>query len=237
MRRLLNIRRMSRLSLAAMLVLLVPGVAVAGAASLSIVTGLLAAKTKTLTHTTCTLSSTSADTFVNESNKTQNNSNATTLGVSSSTSARQRALYMFDLSTCAATMKNAQIDSATLTVKPLSAPGTARTYSVYRVTSTWTATTNWNNQPTTAAATTTTFSASGSSLAAKPLDVTIDVNDFVQSAATGGTPAFLPPYTAAVANFGWEIVDGNSGTAVATFGSTQNGTVANRPTLAINYAY
>jgi hypothetical protein len=223
---------MRRATLIALAILLVPGTAVAGAAVVSVATGLLASTTKTLTRATCTLQPAAVDTTVNEGNKTINNGAVPALTVAPGTNARQRALIRFTIpGGCAATINNAEVDSATLTLnETLGTVG--RPYKVYKITSTWTGATNWNTQPGYAAAAFTTFAGASGAVA---IDVTQDVNDIVQSA-----PTVLPPYTSATSTFGWMIADEGTGTSPATFTSSDATGAANlpkRPLLVINYAY
>jgi hypothetical protein len=220
---------MGRWVVIAVLLALAPGAAVAGAEAVGVVSGLLASTTKTLTRTTCTLQPAAADTSANEANKTANNGAVTQLGVGSGTNARQRVFVRFNLPAgCAASIANAEVDSATLTLFQIS--GTAgRTYKLYKVSATWTATANWNTQPAVAGTALTTFT--GATNSARTIDVTQDVNDIVQS-----QPTVLPPYASSTSSFGWMVADENAGTSVALFASSENATAANRPKLVVTYA-
>jgi hypothetical protein len=215
--------------------MLLAGAAVATAGPVQLISRLLATSSKTLTKATCTLQPATGDTYVNEASKTTNYSFNSSLNVTSITGGHQRTLIQFDLSGCGANIANASVDSAALNVYVTSASGGTRTLKVYRVTAAWTASSaNWNNQPTVQAGATTTFTTSAMSTGARSLDVTGDLNDVLQS-----NPVALPPYSAAVANYGWMIVDEGSGTGVVSFASSEAGgaQTANRPKLTIDYAY
>jgi hypothetical protein len=209
------------------------GATFAGAAAVTLATGILATSSKPLSHATCTLTASSADTYVDEFTPATANGATTTISTSPRSARRRRIYINFDLATCpTAIPSGAEVDSATLNLRTTVAPPSARTLSVWRVTSAWTAATaTWNVQPTVAAVATTTL-APGTTSGVKSFDVTNDVNDFVQSAPVP-TP---PPYASAVSNLGWMIDDeGAAATATITFASNENGTVANRPKLVIAY--
>jgi predicted Zn-dependent protease len=216
-------------------VMLLAGAAVATAGPVLLASRLLATSSKTLTKATCTLQPASGDTYVNEASKTTNYSFISSLNVTSIAGAHQRTLLQFDVSGCGANIANASVDSATLDVNVTSASGGTRTLKVYRITAAWTASsTNWNNQPAVQVGATTTFTTSPMSTGSRSLDVTGDVNDILQS-----NPVAPPPYPAAVANYGWMIVDEGSGTGVVSLTSSDAGAAqaANRPKLTVDYAY
>jgi hypothetical protein len=214
--------------------ILAAGAGIASANGLGVATGLLATSTKTLTKATCTLTGTGSttDTYVNESNKTQTNGSTSSLIIQNTTGARRRMFIRFDFSTCpsASNLNNAQVDSATLSLRFTSATGSPRTIRVYRVLASWASSINWNTQPSYAASPTTTFSLPSAVPGTRTADVTLDVNDFLQSA-----PTPLPPYGAAVPNYGWALTDEGAGTGVSSLNSSESGT--NKPTLTIQYAY
>jgi hypothetical protein len=221
-------RRAAMLALATLAL----GATTAGAASVVVASGLLATASKTLTKATCTLQPTSGDTYVNEFSKTTGYASNSSLTTESTAGSRKRVFLRFNLDSCATTIANAAVDSATLNLNVSAAAGGTRTLKVYRVTSTWTASSlNWNGQPTAAADHTTTFTAAASSTGQKAIDVTMDVNDYVQSA-----PNVPLPYTSAVANHGWMILDDGASTGVVAMTSSE-GPAANRPKLTIVYAY
>jgi hypothetical protein len=226
-------RRLRRLP-PLVIVALLATAAAAGAAGVTVGTGLLATATKTLTKATCTLSGTTSttDTYVNESNKTQTNGTTSSLVVENLATQRRRAFVRFDFSKCpsATNLNNAQVDSATLTLQFTSATGTPRTLNVYRVTATWASSINWNTQPAFAGSATSTFSLPSAAPGSRSADVTQDVNDVLQS-----TPVALPPYGSSVPHYGWVVVDQGTGTGVSTFNSSESGST--KPTLTINYAY
>jgi hypothetical protein len=229
-----TIRLLSRARRLLGLVLLIGGcgAGVAGAAAITIATGTLVVSSKTLTHATCTLTGTAqtADAEVREANAGSNFSTQASMVTRPDAPNRRRGYLVFDLTKCSpAIPANAEVDSATLILFATGVPAT-RTITLYRVTSSWTeAGITWSAQPTVAASATTSLSLS--STGAKSFDVTNDVNDFTQSA-----PTPLPPYAATVPDFGWMIDDEGAGTTQITFGSSENGTAARRPTLVIAYA-
>jgi hypothetical protein len=219
------------------LAMLLTGASVAGAAGVVVKTGLLATGSKTLTKVTCTLTGTSSttDTYVNEANTSQNNGAVTSLVVQNTSGQRRQVLISFAFSTCPSptNLDNAGVDAATLSLNFSSSTGssgTPRLLKVYRVTSSWTGSTSWSSKPSWGAASTATITLSSSSPGAKSADVTQDVNDYLQS-----SPTVLPPYGAAVPNYGWSITDEGGGTGVSTIFSANAPT--NRPTLTIDYAY
>ena len=223
----------TRRILALVVIIVGCGATVASATAVTVATGLLATSSKALSHATCTLTADSADTYVDQKNPTTFNDTSTTISTLSKTSQAQRIYLQFNLGSCATPIPSgAEVDSATLTLTTTTAPAAVRTLSVWRVTSSWTASgTNWNIQPTVASTATTTLSVAAAA-GANNFDVTNDVNDFIQSAAAP-TP---PPYASAVTNYGWMINDaGASSTTSDTFASNENATVASRPKLVITY--
>jgi hypothetical protein len=221
----------ARRGAALVLVVLATSATVAGAQPMSVSSGLLATGRKTLTHATCVLTPATTDTYVDESAPATSFSTNSTLSTVSAPK-RRRVLIVFDLSGCGAHIQNASADSATLQLTVTTASGGTRTLTVYRVTSSWAASVTWNTQPSIAGSATTSFTASASSLGAKQIDVSSDVNDFIQS-----SPTVLPPYSGTVANLGWEIRDENSATAGIVTMTSSEGSVSSRPKLTINYAY
>lgn len=213
------------------LVLLLTSAAVAAASGVTVASGLLATASKTLTKATCSLTAASADTFVNEANKPQANGGTTSIVVQNGAGQRRRALVRFNFASCsnAANLANASVDSATLTVNWTSTTGTPRTINVYRATTDWGASTNWNTQPAFAASATTTMTLTGVVGGSKSADVTHDVNDYLQS-----SPTPVAPYTEVVSNFGWVLTDEGGGAGISSFNSSET---ASGPTLTINYAF
>jgi hypothetical protein len=214
--------------------ILAGGAAVAGAHGLGVATGLLDTKTKTLTKATCTLSGTTVttDTYVNEANKTQTNGSTTSLVIRNTVGSRRRVFIRFNLGACPspATLANASVDQETLSLYFTSATGAPRTIFVYRVLGNWTASINWNTQPSYASSPTASFSLPSAVPGLRSADVTLDVNDFLQSA-----PSPLPPYTATVPNYGWALADTGGGVGTSTLNSSESG--GTKPTLQITYAY
>lgn len=176
----------------------------------------------TIAPTTCTLYPV-ADAMVDRNATTTNFGSATTLAVRKQAGNRmKRSLLRFDIASCSIPA-GAQVLSSTLQLRVITAPGTNVTYGVHRVTESWAeGTVTYTNQPTLVAGATSSI-ATGTSPTSLSWSVLSDVAAFVQGSAT---------------NEGWVIKDANEGNnpAVETvFGSLQNGTVANRPTLVIGY--
>jgi hypothetical protein len=230
-RALARLTRTRRLA-AVVVVILATSATIAGATAVTIASGLLATSSKTLTHATCTLQGTaqSIDSEVRSASPTTNYGTQTTMVVEGTGS--QRKVYVqFTLSACSPTLpSNAEVDSATLTLYATTVGGT-RTLKLYRTTSTWTETgITWNTQPTsTPASPTTSFSVSATGN--QTIDVSNDVNDFLQT-----SPSALPPYGAVVTNYGWMVDDEATGTTQITFASSENGTTTHQPKLVIAYA-
>ncbi|HTQ84690.1 MAG TPA: DNRLRE domain-containing protein, partial [Candidatus Solibacter sp.] len=74
-----------------------------------------------------------ADSWIDQGSTGTNHGGSTTLQVTSSNGANQRALVEFDLSS----ISNSGIKLATLTLFMATAPSASRTYGAYRVTSRW----------------------------------------------------------------------------------------------------
>jgi hypothetical protein len=213
-----------RLSRTAVLALVIAGIlaATAGAAAVGIVSQKIAIFSKTLTHATCTLPGTSVsdDAYTDQQSSSSNFGTATTIAISPRSGKNQRGWIRFNFAACSLPA-NAQADSATLGVY-VTTSMTGRTISVSRVTSSWTAgTITWSASPTVSGTATGTFSAA--TTGAKTVDVSTDVADFVDGAAT---------------NYGWQLADlATAANLSGALGASENATVAQRPTLTINYAY
>ena len=226
--RLTRTRRLASL----VVVILATSATIAGATAVTLTSGLLATSSKTLTHATCTLQGTAQaiDSEVRAANPNNNYQTNTTM-LTEGTGSQRKVYVEFTLSACSPALPaNAEVDSATLTLWATAVGGT-RTLKLYRTTSTWTeAGITWNTQPTsTPASPTTSFSVSATGT--QTIDVSNDVNDFLQT-----SPSALPPYGAVVTNYGWMIDDEGTGTTTITFASSENGTAAHRPKLVIAYA-
>ncbi|HTZ06709.1 MAG TPA: DNRLRE domain-containing protein [Gaiellaceae bacterium] len=196
------------------------GAGAAYAASLSVGSWHLWAGSQALTKATCTLgASATTDTYVAQGSPGTSFGTNTTMLVRSNASSQDWSFIRFDLSSCNIPATGGA-DSATLTLTVTSAPGNSRTITVTPVLSTWSNTLTWTGaQSLSYGAATTTF-ATGTTTGTKTATVTVDVDNLIKSST---------------ANFGWRLSDGGSGNQTTTFGTSQNGTAANRPQLVINY--
>jgi hypothetical protein len=213
---------MRGLGLLAALVLVTAVTALVGAAaSLGVTTAKLTFSTKALAHGSCTLgASATSDSFADENAPTTTNGSATTLDVRQQNNRRRYTFIKFDASSCNFP-SGATVDAATLTMNQITAPGSSRTYDVYRVTGSWAASTlNWSNQPSVAASATASVTIP-TTTGAISIPVTADAAEYLAGTAT---------------NNGWRISDAGSGNASSQFASAENATAANRPSLTITYA-
>ncbi|HEV8617446.1 MAG TPA: DNRLRE domain-containing protein [Methylomirabilota bacterium] len=169
------------------------------------------------------------DSWINSNVTTQNNGAATTLNVRNRNGNIRNTLIQFSVSTVPS---DATIQTGTLNLVVTSSGGT-RTYGVYPLTQAWTesgvtwakrdASNNWTTAGGTIGAQTTSASTgvAGTTVA---WTVTTDVQGWF----TGST------------NNGWLIKDNtttgsNSGDVTNAFGSDENATASNRPTLVVTY--
>jgi hypothetical protein len=194
---------------------------VGAAASLGVTTAKLTSSTKTLTHGSCTLgASATSDSFADENAPTTTNGSATTLDIRQQNGRRRYTFVKFDTTSCNFP-SGATVDSATLTMNQITAPGSSRTYDVYRVTGSWAASTlTWSNQPSVATSATASVTIPATT-GAVSIPVTADAADYLAGTAT---------------NNGWRISDASSGNSNSQFASSENATVGNRPSLTITYA-
>lgn len=204
----------------------------ATAATVGVATGLLAIFTKTITHTSCTVTGASTDITIDEAHPTVT-TNTSQLTVLATAGSLKWSLIKFSLSSCS-NIGDAAVDSATLNIYVNSAINTGGTHllKAYEIdTSTannWSATTNWNTKPSKAASASSSVTpATGQWVA---FDVSNDVNDMIQT-----SPTILPPYTATANNNGWVIDDEGTSTVAVTMNATESTT--NKPYLTVNYAY
>jgi hypothetical protein len=200
----------------------VVGIAVttAYAATLGVGSWHLWSGSQALTKGTCTLtgSTQTSDTFTNEANTSQANGNATTMSVLGLTGSRRYVYVTFDLSSCNIPTTGGA-DSATLSLRITTAPAANRTINVTPVKSTWSESLTWTGgNALTYGSTTTTFT-TGTAIATKTATVTADVDDMIKGNGV----------------YGWRLSDSGSSTTTITFGSSENATSGNRPTLTINY--
>jgi hypothetical protein len=158
------------------------------------------------------------DTFIESGAPSANNAATTGLYVGGDSSGNiRRILCFFDLGLIP---NNAIINSAVLQLNQSGAGGVTRTINVHKITSTWKDSANWNTQPS--------FSASPyASLVCGTVTgpVTFDIKSLVQEWVNGQE------------NFGFLLKDSVEGVVNTTkiFSSFEHTTVANQPTLTIDY--
>jgi hypothetical protein len=222
-------RPRSRWVLAIVAASLLLGSGVGVAASLGITSANLTTYTivAAVPLSTCTLTP-SADSYVDQATLQQNTNfgGVTPVQVESSQSlgfisTNKRSFVTFNLSSCSIPAA-AAVQTATLSVFLSQAPTQNRTWNINRVTAAWTENViTWANQPTSASSTSiTTGTTSNVTLQAT---VTSDVQSFVSGSLT---------------NNGWRFADSVEDSATVRngqFRSREFGTVAQRPTLVVNY--
>jgi hypothetical protein len=184
------------------------------------------AAASTVPVSTCTATTSAADTYADQGSSGSNFGTATTMHVRSATTLilladNKRSFVRFDLSSCAIPA-TARVLSAQLRLYLTSAPSSSRTYQAHRVTQAWGETTlDWANQPTTAALDTASAATGTTANVTREWDVVADVRSFVAGTA---------------ANHGWRIKDAIEGASgEARFSTREDGTPSRRPSLAITY--
>jgi hypothetical protein len=195
--------------------------------SVAYAASLTTSSAKLTVFTSCTLDSTTGgiDDAYSQQDAANAAHNTTVLDVKSDTAAKNQYTFIkfTNLLSSCPKLTGASVTSATLTLVMTTAPTRAKTYTVSRVdpAGTWTQTTlKWSNQPG-VVSTTTTF-AGGTTTGTRTADVTSDAVLF----AAGTT------------NQGWRIADlGITTIDLGSFGSAENATAANRPTLTIGYIH
>jgi len=199
------------------------GSTTAFAASLNVATWHLWAGSQTLTKGTCTLSgnASTTDTYVDENSPGSSFGGGTTLLVGPKTNKRNWAFVRFDLSSCGIPSTGGA-DSATLSMRITTAPGSSRTIDVDGVQTSWSGTSTWNNaQGFSYGSVVGSFATGTTNNVTKSVTVTADVDALIKN----GT-----------ANYGWRLADnGASANVTTTFGAAANATAGNRPQLVINY--
>ena len=192
------------------------------AASLTVGSWHLWTGSQTLTKGTCTLSGTTStvDTYVDENSPTSSFGSGTTLSVGPKSSKRTWAFVRFDLSSCNIPSTGGA-DSATLSVRITTAPGSTRTIDVVPVQTSWDGTATWNSaQSFSYGSLTAQFATGTTSNVTKSVSVTADVDSQIKTGSVHG----------------WVLQDnGSSANVTTTLGAAENGTAANRPQLVINY--
>jgi hypothetical protein len=215
------------IAIAASVLLLGGGVALA--ASLGITSSRLttSAILSAVPVTTCTIEP-SADSYVDQASLQQgsNFGGVTALQVESSQSlglisTNKRSFVRFDLSSCSIPSV-AVVTSATFSIFLSTAPTQSRTWNISRVTAAWTENgITWSNQP---GATTSTSITTGTSASV-----------WLQATVTSDVQSFI---SGSLANNGWRLSDSveNSSTVRnGQFRSREFGTVGQRPQLVVNY--
>jgi len=194
------------------------------ATTLPISSSSLGTASQSLTKSSCTVSGTSSttDTYIDQNSPNSSFGSNTTMLVQPDTNKIQASLIMFSLSGCSIPTTGGA-DTATLTLFITNAPSSSRTLTLYPVLQTWSGSSTWNTAHSLQVGSATTSFATGTTNnVSKALTVTIDVDALIKNPN---------------ANFGWEILDGGTpaGGDRTTIATSNNGTAARRPTLAINY--
>lgn len=193
------------------------------AATLNVASWHLWTGSQTLTKGTCTVtgSSSTTDTFVDEKNATSSFGGATTLAVSPRSNQRKWAFVRFDLSGCNIPATGGA-DSATLSLRITTAPGSDRTIDVTPVLTTWDGASTWTDaQGFSYGSTSGSFTTGITNNVTKTTTVTAVVDALIKNGSS---------------SFGWRLSDtGGSSNVTTTFGAAENTTAANRPQLTINY--
>jgi hypothetical protein len=199
------------------------GCSAAFAATLGVGSWHVWAGSQTLTKGTCTLSGTTSttDTYVDEHLPTSSFGGSTTLTVGPKTNLRTWAFIRFDLSSCNIPSTGGA-DSATLSLRVITAPNSSQSIDVAPVTATWGDTTTWNGaQSLTFGSNFATITTGTTNNVTKTVTVTADVDSLIRNGS---------------ANFGWRLSEAGTNANVTTiFGSAANATAANQPQLTINY--
>ncbi len=199
------------------------GCSAAFAASLNVGSSHLWAGSQTLTKGTCTLSGTASttDTYVDEHSGSASFGGATTLSVGPKSNHGTWAFVRFDISSCGIPSSGGA-DSATLSLRITSAPGSSQTLDVAPVLSSWSGASTWNGvQGLSYGAAIASFATGTTSGVTKTVTVTADLDALIKNSAS---------------SFGWRISEASSNSNVTTlFGAAENATPANQPQLTINY--
>jgi len=193
------------------------------AATLSVGSDHLWAGSQTLTKGTCTLTGTASttDTYVDERNASSSFGGSTTLLVGPRSGQRKWALVHFDLSSCNIPSSGGA-DTATLSVRVVTAPSSSRTIDVAPVSTSWSGSSTWTDaQAFSFGPSSGSFTTGTSNGVTRTVTVTGDVDDLIKN---GGS------------SFGWRLADlGGSSNVTTTLGAAENGTAGNRPQLVIDY--
>ena len=196
------------------------------AASLSVSSWHLWAGSQSLTKSQCTLSGTSSttDTYVNESSPTSSFGSSTSLSLlPDAYSSAKWAFVRFDLSGCSIPTTGGA-DSAQLVLTLTGAPSASRTLTITPVLSSWSSTLTWNQAQSLSYGSATTTVATGKTGGATlTATVTVDVDALIRNGS---------------ASYGWRISDTgapgqNSTKDAMSLGAAE--AASGQPQLVINY--
>lgn len=207
----------------ALLAVLTTGVAVAATLGVSSTKLTTSTGATSIAPATCTLNTSSADSYAAQDAATTNFGTDTEVHVTSrSGSQNRRAFVRFNLSSCSIP-SNSLITLASLKLFLSSAPSANRTHDVHLVTGAWTETgLTWNNQPTVAGSATASFATGTTDNVRLTANVTSDVQAFVD-----GTT-----------NNGWRVKDQVESSATerrARYRAREIATASERPILEVTY--
>jgi hypothetical protein len=176
----------------------------------------------TVPVTTCKLTP-DADTYADGSAALTAFGTATTLQVRTQLLLNKRTFVRFNIASCSMPSIT-RLKTAALKLVLTAAPASSRTYDVHRVTAAWTeAALTSLAQPATAATATASLATGTIAGITLTADVLADVRAYVTGAAT---------------NNGWRVKDQTEDAVAsveAQFGSRENATIAQRPSLVITY--
>jgi hypothetical protein len=201
--------------------ILLGGGATAAAAPLSLSSQLVTVfrVNATVPLTSCTAGAT-ADAYVTE--PLSGAGTETELRVASAFGANKRSFLRLDLASCAIPTV-ARVTSAALRLHLSTAPGSSRTYDVFRVTASWVESLTWVTQPAVAA------SASASAATGTTAGVTLAWNVLTDTAAfVAGTQT----------NNGWRVSDRTESNLTAIegrFSAREHASSSQRPALAVSW--
>ncbi len=195
------------------------GTTVAFAATLGVGSWHLWAGADNLSLGVCTLtgSTTTSDTYVNQSSSGSNYSSATTMAVHPNSGSQEWAFVWFNVASCGIPTTGAA-DAATLVFVASGVPSPSRTLTLQPVTSSFTfSSVTWNNaQSLTYGTPTESFATPASAGSGVGFYVTQNVDNWIKGTA----------------NYGWRISDGGSNTGTTATFYTSN-SASNQPQLQI----
>ncbi len=184
------------------------------------------AATSSVPASTCTLSTSAADTYADQGSSGSNFGTAATMHVRSGTTLllladNKRSFVRFDLASCSIP-SDARVLTARMSLFLSTAPSSSRTYQAHRITQSWGETTlDWGNQPGTASVATASVETGTTANVSREWDVAADVRAFVAGTAP---------------NHGWRIKDAvESASGESRFSTRDDTTASRRPTLVVTY--